>query len=125
MTRIFDQLDNLKLPFNRFFLFLSAAILLALTSLVISLRIYQTDGSEALDLSAPGYKEVRSQTKNDTNKKQERVIEPTGAVDEKFSREVNQQFKFYFDQVKDTAVFGNETLSDQTLDLTPHTNGSE
>ena len=91
-----DWFDDLKLPFNRFYLFLSGVIIISGILGIISFRMYQLSGAEALDLSRPGYQVASKQTKvMETEPK----INQIGQIDDKFKTEVSKSLDFYYKKI--------------------------
>ena len=104
-------IDRFDLPFNRFFIFLSLAILLATILGTIGLKIYDLSDAASLDLSRPGYQKVRTET----NKSQDSpTISPDGQVDTKFKLEVESAVAYHRGLVGANA-FSEAPLLDENL----------
>lgn len=109
-----DWFDDLKLPFNRFYLFLSGVIIISGILGVVSFRMYQLSGAEALDLSRPGYQVASKQTKvMETEPK----INQIGQIDDKFKTEVSKSLDFYYKKMELKNAFSGELLTDESLGL--------
>lgn len=109
-----DWFDDLKLPFNRFYLFLSGVIIISGILGIVSFRMYQLSGAEALDLSRPGYQVASKQTKvMETEPK----INQIGKIDDKFKTEVSKSLDFYYKKMELKNAFSGELLTDESLGL--------
>ncbi|MBC7746438.1 hypothetical protein H7Y40_00445 [Pedobacter sp.] len=97
-----------RLPFAVF-----AVIFMALVMTAISMSLYITSGTSSLDLSRPGYKQVRNQV---VTQKSE-TFDDTGPMDEATAA----QFKTLFDSQKKAldglGNFSDASLADDSLQL--------
>lgn len=108
-----DRLDSIKLPFNRFFLFLAMVIMAAVAMGLISFRLYQLSDAASLDLSRPQYQSVREEVKQDV--KGDPKIELVGKVDASFKQEVLSGLEHYHRQVGNGRPFSELPLLDENL----------
>ena len=104
------------LEVNKLPLALTAAILLALAMTVTSVYMYVSSGVSQLDLSRPGYENIRKQV--DINESRQ-DFDDEGPVDD----ETITQFLNLLDErsgeLKNISDFSGQSLDDATLDLAP------
>ncbi len=111
-----QEIEDNKLPFygdHRFLAMIILSILIAVILVAISISIYYTNGAAQLDLSRPGYKEVRSKViDNDTSFSD---YSATGLI----SRATINDFKTLYSQqaIKAKAIdaFGSDPLNPDVL----------
>lgn len=100
---------------HRFMLLIIISILVSSGLILISMALYNRSGAAQLDLSRPGYIDVRAQaTTSDSDIK---YYSSTGSIDQSSISE----FKLLFDQqaqkVKLTDAFGSDPLSPEALGI--------
>lgn len=111
----FDELiQRINWPFNRFFLFLIFAIMLALLMGFVSYKIYQSSDAASLDLSLPEHQN-RLREENRSLSSEEKVIDPTGKVDDAFANQVREYLQHYEESVGETKPFAPDALLDENL----------
>lgn len=107
---------------HRFFALIGLVVLVALVMTSLSLTLYVTSGAASLDLSRPGYEQVRTQVKEDTVSSS---FSPTGALDQS----EYERYKSLFEkQVKTISELGNyepAPISDRPLRLSDEIQPSE
>ncbi len=101
---------------HRFSLMIVFAILISATLVAISIALYYNSGASQLDLSRPGYKNVRAQVKNDENGFNS--FSSTGAIDQSAITEFNELFLNQAKKVKDASAFSGDPLNPDALGLT-------
>lgn len=107
-----DWFDGIKIPFNRFFLFLLLVVALAAGMGLISFQMYRLSDAANLDLSLPDYREVRESA---NNTQAEPKVDLVGPVDAKFKQDVLDDLKYYQKQIGDGRAFSAVPLADETL----------
>lgn len=108
-----DRFDSIKLPFNRFFLFLAMVIMTAIVMGLIGFRLYQLSDAASLDLSRPQYQAIWKEAKQDV--KSDPRIEITGEIDASFKQEVLSGLEHYHSQIGDGRPFSDLPLLDENL----------
>lgn len=109
-----EIMSRIKWPFNRFFLFLTIAVLFAVIMGAISYGIYRMSDGASLDLSLPAHqKQLRE--KNNSVPARDSVIEPSGVVDEVFATQVIDYIERYQKLVGEAEPFAPEVLLDENL----------
>jgi len=98
---------------HRFLALIIMSIFIAIILIVISMAVYYTSGAAQLDLSRPGYKEVRS--KAVTNDKSFTNYSSTGVVNLISIGEFKTLYKQQADKAKAVDAFGNDPLNPTTL----------
>lgn len=99
---------------HKFMVLVGATIALSLVLVTVSMWLYNTSGAAQLDLSRPGYKEVRSQA---THNGEFTAFPAAGPIDKNALDEFR---KLYDKQLKEaTAVdsFSGKVLSDESLGI--------
>ncbi len=109
-----QNIKNIRLPFNRFFLFLGFSVALALVFVTVSLQLYKQSGSELLDLSGPKHKQIQKQVRRTA---EDPTIQPTGEINQEFKQEFNRQFDQFNSKVNNQQVLLPEAMSDNTLGI--------
>lgn len=109
-----EWFDNLKLPFNKFYLFLLVCLVTSVILAGISFRLYQVSGAEALDLSRPSYKKERETIKIREN---DPKVDDSGDVNQEFFKKANSSLDFYKDKIKVNKEFNGSLISDENLGL--------
>ncbi len=98
---------------NQFLIMIVSVIIVACTSVAIAMDIYNTSGAAQVDLSRPGFKEVRKQANRDTT--------PTSyQSDGKITKQSLDEFKkLYQDRQKKItqSSFDPSVLSDESLQI--------
>ena len=110
-----DELMNqIRWPFNRFFLFLTIAVVFAVIMGAVSYGIYRMSDGASLDLSLPSHqKQLRE--KNNSAPTRNSAIEPSGVVDEVFTTQVIDYVERYQKSVGEAKPFAPEVLLDENL----------
>lgn len=100
--------------------FITAAILIAITLVIISLQMYNLSGTAQIDLSRPGYKDIRSQATTGSGDVQ--TFSPTGIVDEKTIDGFKSLFDSQATRIKTANAFGGDPLNPDALIVTTTAN---
>lgn len=100
---------------HSFFLFITISILISSVVVVISMTMYNGSGAAQLDLSRPGYKDVRSQAT--ANEGDFQNYSSSGSID----KDIIADFKSIYDRqaqkVKAVDAFGGDPLSPEALGI--------
>jgi hypothetical protein len=96
-------------------IFVGVSIILAVSLVAISMAMYNSSGAAQLDLSRPGYVNVRSQANNDSGSL--KAFPSSGTID----KSVIDNFKAIYDKevlkVKSANAFGGDPLSPSSLGM--------
>lgn len=99
---------------NKFFGLVAGVLAVSLFLVSVALSLYNSSGAAQLDLSRPGYQDVRKQAKRDVATK---AYSSTGALDQKA---LDEFAKLYDEQVKKATAPGSydaAALSEESLQL--------
>lgn len=99
---------------HKFMVLVGFTIIISLLLVIVSLWLYNSSGAAQLDLSRPGYKEVRDKAKQASDFT---GFPSSGAIDENSLEEFR---KLYDDQLKEATTvesFGGTVLSDSALGI--------
>lgn len=100
---------------------LTAAILLSIVLTCISVAWYSLDGSSKLDLSRPGYEQVRTQVlSNDTQKTYDTTSPVTKSAIDSFITEYDNRSK----ELQSYGSFSDGTLDDNNIQLSAPSDNS-
>jgi hypothetical protein len=103
-----------------FSLMIIGAIMIALALVIISMELYNSSGAAQLDLSRPGYKDVRAQVVSNDDFKD---YSSSGPIDQ---AAVNEFVSIYNQQAKKTEsvdAFGGDPLSADALGISATSTG--
>lgn len=114
-----QEVENNNLPFygdHRFLAMIILSIIIATVLVSISITIYYTDGAAQLDLSRPGYKEVRSKVVDNDDSFSD--FSASGSI----SKTVIGDFRTLYNQqatkAKAIDAFGSDPLNPNVLWVT-------
>ena len=100
----------------RFVVLIVGSIIVSMLLVMASLALYVTSGTAQLDLSRPGYADIRDQVKKDDSFQGFRA---NGELDNAAYAEFE---KLYNERLKDAEsvdAFGNDVLSPEVLQISP------
>ena len=109
--------ESKRLPLYRRNLYITmvvGAILLAAVLVLIAMSLYRNSDAMRLDLSRPGYQDVRSQVIRDRDVSS---FSPTGPLNSAVLDEFNRKYDDALDQVNGINAFRPDALSDDALSL--------
>lgn len=109
-----DALAMTKWQQHRFFTLIVAVILVSLFLVSVALSLYNSSGAAQLDLSRPGYQDVREQAKRDTTTK---AFPSTGALDKSALDSFTKMYKEQTAKVTSVDNFDSVALSEESLRL--------
>lgn len=106
---------------HQFFLLIIGAIVAAVILVLIALSLYTSSGAEQLDLSRPGISSaVREQASNASNREDAfNGFPSSGPINQKVLSEFNTLYQQELNQANGINAFGNDVLSDQSLQIQP------
>ena len=99
----------------RFLLMIFSAVIIAGGLVAISMAIYSSSGAAQLDLSRPGYKDVRSQADKSDDSFMD--FSELGIVNQKVIDEFNKKFNAEYEKLKSFDAFGGDPLNPTALGL--------
>lgn len=111
------QADAQKMPTwqkHKFSIMILGAITISLFLVMISMNLYTSDGTAQLDLSRPGYENVRAQAVQEDDLS---AFSASGEIDSKTISDFKKLYKDSADYVIGADAFRTEALSDQSLNL--------
>jgi hypothetical protein len=91
------------------------ALLVAVAMTGVSLWLYRASGAFRLDLSRPGYEQVRGEVVHDN--KEEKPFSPTGSITSATIDEFNARLEKQQTDLSKMDNFGEEALSDGNLGI--------
>lgn len=129
MKYISDIIENnkSKINQNKLIVFILGALLIAFILIGISLWMYEQFGTAQLDLSRPSLQEAREQAKKDVEREKREKAEAenfdsTGKIDSKATKKFENLYNQSLNRLKDN-FFGENALSDETLNITNEAQG--
>lgn len=129
MKFLFDAIkkNQSKVKQNQLSIFIFSALTVALILIGISLWMYEEFGTAQLDLSRPSLQEAREQAKKDAEREKREKAEAenfdsTGKIDSKSLDKFGKLYDRSLNRLKDN-FFGENALSDETLNITNDTQG--
>lgn len=106
---------------HKFLVMITASIVFAVALVVVSMRLYYTTGAAQLDLSRPGFTEIREQVSDQED------FDGFAATGEVNSAELSSFEKMYDEKLKDIEgvdAFAGDVLSPKALQIND-TNNAE
>lgn len=99
----------------RFLFMIFSSVIIAGGLVAISMAIYSSSGAAQLDLSRPGYKDVRSQA----DKSSDSFLDfaETGIMSQKVIDEFNKKFDAEYQKLKSFDAFGGDPLNPSALGI--------
>jgi hypothetical protein len=103
----------------RFILMISLSVIVAGALVAISMAIYSSSGAAQLDLSRPGYKDVRDQA----DKSDDSFLDfsELGSINQKVLDEFSSKFDSEYKKLKSFDAFGGDPLNPTALGLVEST----
>lgn len=96
-------------------LFIVIALVISGVLTVISMNLYNSSGAAQLDLSRPGYVDVRSQATSSNNESP--TFSPTGTINENTIKEFKELLQKQKEKIDAADAFSGDPLNPQTLGL--------
>lgn len=92
------------------------ALIIATLLTMISMALYVSSGASRLDLSRPGYEQVRKEVQRDA---QEERFSSNGPVDAKALKDFRARFTNHRETMKKLDTFSSSALDDTQLQIAP------
>ena len=108
---------------HRFFLLIFFSIIISFSLVTISIAMYNSSGAAQLDLSRPGYKDVRSQAI--TNDNDFKTFPNTGSVTQKVIDEFESAYSKQSQKTQSVDAFGGDPLSPDALGISEETTSTQ
>ena len=105
----------------RFAGMIASVILVSCVLTGISLQIYNASGAAQVDLSRPGYQSVRKEASADRSTEQ---FSSTGELSPEVFAQFDSMYERHAKRTVDATSFGEEALSDDSLQIFADTNAS-
>ena len=104
-----------RLAKNRFVMMIAAVIVVSLALVVVAMWLYNISGAAQVDLSRPGYQDVRDRVVNDDAISE--AFPSTGELDGASLDKFRQLFDKTAGQIQATDSFAGDQLSDTALGI--------
>ena len=101
-----------RLSRHRFFILIISSVLIAVSMTAIGLALYASSGAAQLDLSRPGYSEVRSQTNPD---RQFEGFSNIGPINEASLSEFRSLYEEQLKAATDVEAYGGDVMTNEAL----------
>lgn len=102
---------------KKFTLMISLAMVVAILFTAVALELYNTGGASQLDLSRPGFEQVRSEI----DQTEVATFDGTGVITEETVAEFQELYNEEYSKTK-TNQYSSDTLTDEALGLTAQPN---
>lgn len=115
--RILKRIDKRLEGREKYYLpiFMSSSIFLAIVLVIVSMTLYDKSGAAQLDLSRPGYVDVRAQSI--TNDNDFKSYSSTGSIDKKSIQEFKKLYDEQSAKAKAVDAFSGDPLNPNTLGI--------
>lgn len=100
---------------HRFLVLIAAVILISCSMVVVAMHLYNTSGAAQVDLSRPGYQDVRSEASRD--KVPDSTFPSTGDLDAAAFQQFNTMYEKHASRVVGSDSFDAQALSDDSLQI--------
>ena len=101
-----------RLSRHRFFIMIISSVLIAIGMAAIGLALYASSGAAQLDLSRPGYSEVRSQTNDD---REFTGFSSNGPINEASLSEFRILYEEQLKAATDVEAYGSDVMTNEAL----------
>lgn len=99
---------------HQFLFFIIFCIVIAFVMTMISLQLYKHSGAMKLDMSRPGYEQVRSEVEKSRD---DQPYSATGELNETAIDDFNNRIDRYKQELKNLGTYDNSIISDENLNL--------
>lgn len=99
---------------HRLLLMVFGSVVVAGLLVMVSLALYYSTGASQLDLSRPGYSDIRDQVRNDDDYK---GFEANGPIDAESLAEFEKLYSQKLKEIEATDAFRNDVLSPKSLQI--------
>ena len=93
-----------------------AALLIASLLTMVSMALYVSSGASRLDLSRPGYEQLRKEIQHDTAEEQ---FSSSGPINEAVLKDFQARYTAHRESMKKLDNFGSNALEDGQLQILP------
>lgn len=100
---------------HRFLVLIAAVIVISCGMVVVAMYLYNTSGAAQIDLSRPGYQDVRSEASRD--KVPDSSFPSTGKLDAAAFQQFNDMYSKHTGRVVGSDSFDAPALSDDSLQI--------
>lgn len=107
-----DAIAMTKWQQHRFFTLIVGVIIISFFLVSVALSLYNSSGAAQLDLSKPGYQDVRQQAKRDTTTK---AYPSTGPLDKEALDSFAKMYTEHTGRVMSVDTFDSAALSEESL----------
>lgn len=104
---------------HQFLFFIIFCIVIAFVMTMISLQLYKHSGAMKLDMSRPGYEQVRSEVEKSRD---DQPYSATGELNETAIDDFNNRIDRYKQELKNLGTYDNSIISDENLNLVDTSN---
>ncbi|HEY0965372.1 MAG TPA: hypothetical protein VGE13_02730 [Candidatus Saccharimonadales bacterium] len=99
---------------HKLLLMVFGSIAISTMLVMVALALYYSTGASQLDLSRPGYSDLREQVKNNDGYK---AFSASGPIDEASLKKFDAMYTEQFNELKTIDAFNNDVLSLKSLQL--------
>lgn len=107
---------------HQFLFFIIFCIVVAFVMTMISLQLYKHSGAMKLDMSRPGYEQVRSEVEKSRD---DQPYSATGELNEAAIDDFNNRIDRYKQELKNLGTYDNSIISDENLNLVDTPNSEQ
>ena len=107
---------------HQFLFFVVFCIVIAFVMTMISLQLYKHSGAMKLDMSRPGYEQVRSEVEKSRD---DQPYSATGELNEAAIDDFNNRVDRYKQELKNLGTYDNSIISDENLNLVDTPNSEQ
>lgn len=107
---------------HQFLFFVIFCIVIAFVMTMISLQLYKHSGAMKLDMSRPGYEQVRSEVEKSRD---DQPYSATGELNEAAIDDFNNRVDRYKQELKNLGTYDNSIISDENLNLVDTPNSEQ
>lgn len=99
---------------HKFMVLIGLTITVSMLLVSLSLWLYNNSGAAQLDLSRPGYQEVRDQAKKTTDFS---TFSSSGPIDAESLKEFRKMYDEQYGRITSTQNFGGDVMNDSSLGI--------
>lgn len=107
---------------HQFLFFIIFCIVIAFVMTMISLQLYKHSGAMKLDMSRPGYEQVRSEVEKSRD---DQPYSATGELNEAAIDDFNNRIDRYKQELENLGTYDNSIISDENLNLVDTPNSEQ
>jgi len=99
---------------HKLILMVFGSVAVSIVLMLIALALYYSTGASQLDLSRPGYSDIREQVRNNDDY---RGFSASGPINEESLEEFHKLYTEKLKEIETIDAFGNDVLSFKSLEL--------